>query len=135
MESVIESLGSDLVEYVLLDLELGNLQELRAAFGELNAAELAHILESLPPDRRMRVWELIGPEVHGDVLSYMHDEARGSIIEAMPDHAVVAAVGELDAEDLADVLEILPEELGDSIVDQLEEEHRSRLEVVRPDGR
>lgn len=131
MESVIESIGSDLVELVLLDLELGNLHELRQALAELHAAELAHILESLPPEQRRRVWELVDAEIRAEVLGYMRDEARSTIIDEMPEPELVAAAVEMDAEDLAEVLETLPEDLGDVIVDQLENEQRQRLEVVR----
>ena len=131
MESVIESIGRDLVELVLLDLELGNLTELRHALAELHAADLAHILESLPPEQRRRVWELVGAENHAEVLGYMRDEARATVMGDMPEQELVAAAVEMDAEDLVEVLEILPGDLGDAIVDQLEEEQRQRLEVVR----
>ena len=131
MESVVESIGSDLVELVLLDLELGNSHELRTALAELHAAEVAHILESLPPEQRKNVWGLIDPEAHAEVLGFMRDEARSTIIGEMPEEQLVAAAGEMDAEDLAEVLETLPVDIGDVIVDQLEEEHRQRLEVVR----
>jgi magnesium transporter len=136
MESAIESIGSDLIELVLLDLEQGNLRELGMALDELHAADLAHILESLPPEQRKRVWELIDPEVHGEVLGLMREEARASIIGEMPEEQLVAAAGEMHAEDLAEVLETLPADLGDAIVDKLEEAHRQRLEVVRsfPEG-
>lgn len=131
MESVVESIGSDLVELVLLDLELGNRHELRLTLDELDAADIAHILESLPPEPRKSVWELIDTEEHAEILGYMRDEARSTIIGEMPEEQLVAAAVEMDAEDLAEVLETLPEDLGDVIVDQLEEAHRERLEVVR----
>ena len=131
MESFVESIGSDRVELVLLDLELGNLDQLRQALGELHAAELAHVLESLPPEQRKSVWSLIDPEAHADVLSFMRDEARSTIIGDLPEQELVAVAADMDAEDLAEVLETLPVDVGDAIVDQLEEEHRQRLEVVR----
>ena len=136
MESVIESIGSDLVELVLLDLEWGNRHELRLAFDELHASELAHVLESLPPEERRSAWDLIDAERHPEILGYMRDEARATIIGEMPEAALVAAAGGMDAEDLVDVLETLPDHLGDVIVDQLDEAHRQRLEVVRgfPEG-
>ncbi|MBT8430291.1 MAG: magnesium transporter, partial [Gammaproteobacteria bacterium] len=117
MDSAIESIGSDLIELVLLDLELGYLRELGIALGELHAADLAHILESLPPEQRKRVWELIDPEVHGEVLGLMREEARASIIGELPEEQLVAAAGEMHAEDLAEVLETLPADLSDAIVD------------------
>ena len=131
MESVVESIGSGLVELVLLDLELGNSHELRTALAELHAPEVANILESLPPEQRKNVWGLIDTAAHAEVLGFMRDEARSTIIGEMPEEQLVAAAGEMDAEDLAEVLETLPVNIGDVIVDQLEKEHRLRLEVVR----
>ena len=131
MESVVESLGSQMIELVLMDLSLGNHELLRDALSELHPAEQAYILESLPQDKRAQVWELVAPEFHGEILSHMHEEARIGIFDEMPTEQIVAAAGEMDVEDLAVVLEELPEDITTTIIDELEQDYRQRLEMVQ----
>ncbi len=131
MENTMESLASELVELVLLDLAFGNRRELGQALEELHPAELAHVLESLPPEQRLQVWALIADGQRAEALSHMREEARATILGEMPVEELVTVAGDMDVEDLAEVLDNLPEALGDSIVDDLEQEYRARLDRVR----
>jgi magnesium transporter len=131
METQAEEKTPDIVESVLIDLANDDLQELKEKLGDVHPAELAHILESLTLDQRILVWGLIEQEIYPDVLSYLHDEVRLSIIDEMePDH-FLAAAQEMNPEDLVYVLDTLPVEVSDSIIEQLQEDYRQRLEIVR----
>ena len=131
MEVQAEAKSSDIVESVLVDLANDELQSLQQRLVDVHPAELAHILESLTLEQRLVVWGLIEQEDYPDVLSYLHDEVRLSIIDEMePDH-FIAAAQEMNPEDLVYVLDTLPVEVGDSIIEQLEDDYRQRLEIVR----
>ncbi len=131
MEVQAEVKSSVIVESVLVDLANDELESLRQRLVDVHPAELAHILESLTLDQRLVVWGLIAQEEYPDVLSYLHDEVRLSIIDEMePDH-FIAAAQEMNPEDLVYVLDTLPVEVGDSIIEQLEDDYRQRLEIVR----
>ncbi len=131
MEVQAEVKSSVIVESVLVDLANEELESLRQRLVDVHPAELAHILESLTLDQRLVVWGLIAQEEYPDVLSYLHDEVRLSIIDEMePDH-FIAAAQEMNPEDLVYVLDTLPVEVGDSIIEQLEDDYRQRLEIVR----
>ncbi|MDH5216922.1 MAG: magnesium transporter, partial [Gammaproteobacteria bacterium] len=43
---------------------------------DLHPAQVAHLLESLPPAERIVVWERTSAEMHGDVLLFVNDEVR-----------------------------------------------------------
>ena len=45
-----------------------NLAELRAKLDELHPADVAYILESLPLDQRLLVWDLVKAERDGEIL-------------------------------------------------------------------
>jgi len=131
MDNQIESSGTDLIECVAIDLANESYATLHNDLAEIHPAELAHILESLPLEKRQQVWSLIDEERYADVLGYLHDEVRLTIIDEMSAENLVAAAQEMEAEDLAEVLETLPEEIGDSIIQTLEQDHRRRLDMVR----
>jgi magnesium transporter len=131
MDQNSEASAVQLVELVLLDIALGYTDQLQISLLEMHPAEQAFVLESLPPEQRMLVWGLVSQDLHGEVLAHMHDDARASIMVDMPEAQIVAAAGEMDVEDLAEVLDDLPQDLGSSIVDQLEQDYRDRLAMVR----
>ncbi len=131
MESQAEAKNPDIVESVLINLANDDLQTLKEMLGDVHPAELAHILESLTLDQRILVWGLIEPEIYPDVLSYLHDEVRLTIIDEMEPEHFLAAAQEMNPEDLVYVLDTLPVDVGDSIIDQLQGDYRQRLEIVR----
>lgn len=125
-----EHSSSELLDWVLMDLEAGRQDELRNALEELHPAEAANLLESLPPNQRNALWEVIPVEQEGEILSHLRDEARATIINEMDRSELVAAAESMSVEDLAYVLEELPEDLTESVLLALERDHRERLETV-----
>ena len=63
-------------------LKSGRLEPVRRIIDALSDSELADLLESLPPEPRLVVWNLIDPALDGEVLVHVADEVRVSLIEA-----------------------------------------------------
>ncbi|MBB1487238.1 magnesium transporter [Oceanospirillum sediminis] len=124
------------VEFGSVDWVLNHLTEdkhssvLKAALMELPAADVANLLESMPPEQRHDLWELIPPEHEGEILTWLHDEARASIINDMDEKELVAAADSMEVSDLAFVLEELPRDQTDLILESLDMDRRLRLEKV-----
>ena len=130
MEATSEIRAKELVSWALACLQEGRIDELRDALAEMHPAEIADLLESMPPEQRSALWEVVPAEQESELLPHMHDEARASIISEMGDEELVAAAERMDVEDLAEVIEELPRDLSDTILDALEQDHRTRLEAV-----
>ena len=79
------------------------LVELTAILHELHPADMAVLLESLPPKERVVVWKLAEPEDDGDVLLEVSEAVRETLIESMGKDELLAAVEDLDADDLAEL--------------------------------
>jgi len=115
------------------DLETGKLPELRQLLQALAPAEIADLLEALKPDDRLVVWRLLPPEVAGEVLVELHDEVRTGLIKAIEKTDagnLIVAAETLDPDDLADIVEDLPETIRDRVVQALSRHDRNRLEKV-----
>ncbi len=130
MEPVEEQTTSELLDTIVLDIESERHEELRSKLDEFHPAETANLLESLPPEERKVLWDAVPVEHEGEVLTYMHDEARATIIDEMDHAELVAAAGNMDASDLAYVLEELPDKVSDNVLLALDADHRRRLEAV-----
>ena len=96
----------------------------------LSAAEIGDLLESLPIAKRLAVWELVDPELDGDVLVEVNDEVRASLIRDMTPDELVSAVGELDLDDLADILDDLPDTVISTVLSSMDRQERERLDRV-----
>jgi magnesium transporter len=98
--------------------------------GSLHPAELARLLESLPLAERAIVWELVDPDVEGEVLVEVNEEVRDGLIEGMQADELVAATEGMELDDLADLVADLPEALTREVLRSLDQLDRDRLNQV-----
>ena len=111
-------------------LERGDLTEVQFILSEMHPAEIANLLESLPSEQRTTVWNLVDPQHDGDILVYVNDNVRTTLIREMDHHELVAAAEGLDTDDLADLLPEMPEDVIQQVLTGLDEQNRLRLEAV-----
>ena len=120
----------NLVDFIIDHLKTDNEAVISTQLAELHAAEIADLLESLPPELRQRLWQLLPQDIEGETLTYLGDEVRNSIICEMEHADVVAATETMDVEDLADVMDELPEQVSEAVLDSLDDDRRQRLETT-----
>lgn len=111
-------------------LDSGRLGPVRRHVNTLTPSEIGNLLESLPPGKREVVWGLVDPGDDGEVLVHVGDEVRESLIADMDPEELVAAVEDLDIDDLADLVEDLPDTVIDLVLKSMDRENRDRLEQV-----
>ena len=108
-------------------LDSGTQQHVRHLLKTLTAAEIGDLLESLPPTKRLAVWEMTDPDLDGDVLVEVNDEVRASLIRGTAPEDLVADVVDLDLDDLADILDDLPDTVISEVLRSLDRLDRERL--------
>jgi magnesium transporter len=108
-------------------LDSGTEHRVRGLLRSLSAGEIANLLESLPIAKRLAVWELTDPELEGDVLVEVNDEVRASLIRDTAHADLIAAVDDLDLDDLADILDDLPDAVISEVLRSLDRQDRERL--------
>jgi len=96
----------------------------------MHPAEIANLIESLPPAQREVVWNFVEPEVEGDVLVELSDEVRQAFIEGMDAEELMAAAEEMELDDLADLVGDLPEAVSAQLVKSMDAQDRERLKTV-----
>jgi magnesium transporter len=102
----------------------------RGLVNALHPAEIADLLEALPPSQREIVWELVGTEDEGEILVALNEEVRATLIQEMDSEELVAAAAGLDLDDLADLFTELPETVNRELLKALDQSDRLRLEAV-----
>ncbi len=103
------------------------LAELQRKLDELHPADVAHILEALPLEERLTVWQLVKAERDGDILLEVSDAVRETLIADMDDHELLAAAKEMDADELADLAPELPRDVVHELMESLDAQQRERV--------
>jgi len=111
-------------------LDSGRLGPVRRLINTLSPAEIANLLESLPTPKRSLVWGLVDPDDDGEVLVHVGEDVRETLIAEMDPDELVAAVEDLDIDDLADIAEDLPDQVIEEVLRSMDRENRDRLEQV-----
>ncbi len=102
--------------------------ELQRHLDELHSADIAFILESLPLDDRLTVWQRVKADRDGDILLEVSDAVRESLIADMDRHEILAAVEPLDADELADLVEDLPTAMLPELMASLDSQQREQVQ-------
>jgi magnesium transporter len=107
-----------------------HLNELRTRLDKMHPADIAYILEALPLDERLLVWELVKAERDGDILLEVSDAVRESLIANMDSKELVAAAESLDTDELADLAPDLPHGVIQDVFRSLSAEDREQLRAA-----
>jgi magnesium transporter len=104
--------------------------ELRGKLDRLHPADIAYVLEALPLEQRLAVWDLVKADRDGEILLEVSDAVRESLIASMDSAELVAAVETLEADELADIAPDLPQSVIEEVVQSLPAEERERLRAA-----
>ncbi|MDD3883852.1 MAG: magnesium transporter [Gallionella sp.] len=115
--------------HVLVDtlLHKQHLAELQRKLDELHPADIAYILEALPIEPRLLVWDLVKSERDGEILIEVSDAVRESLIATMSREELREAAEQLDTDELADLAPDLPQHVMRDVFKSLSIEEREQL--------
>lgn len=113
---------TDEIEFINQLIERGDSAALRAHLDSYHPADLADLLEQLPPENALIAFALLPDFQASEVLDESHALLRAELVE------------KVDDERLADLLDTLPMDDAAEFLDSLEEETAERLlELMEPD--
>ena len=86
----------------------GKKAELRGALNMLNEVDIAEYLETLDNEKMLVVFRLLPKDISAEVFSYMDNDQRTCIMEAMDDSEAIKLIDDMFIDDAVDFLEELP---------------------------
>ena len=101
---------------------------LKAYFSELDILDIARTLESFPAKTRDFLWEYVPDDLIGEVLAEVDEDIRADYIEDLSASDVEEIVKGLDAQEVAEVLDVADEAIKTSVYASLEQEIRAQVE-------
>ncbi|WP_423185836.1 magnesium transporter [Alishewanella sp. d11] len=120
----------DLEEIVRDSFDEDEFNQLLTRLTELEPAELALALESMPLEQRLNCWLGLAPEDQIEALTHMRVDARENIFKQLDDLQLKTLVEEMDVDALLELLEELPQRLYDYACSRLDASQRRWLEMA-----
>ena len=121
---------SDQVEQVEELLRAGDRSALQTVLDELHPADIAHLLEALPLELRMRVWQKVRADRDGEILLEVSDAVRETLIADMDAPEILAALEPLDSDELADLIDDLPRDMLPELMASLDAQQRQEVQAA-----
>ena len=129
MEST-QSTSQNTLDKLGAALDSGTFVDVRRMLNGLAAADVAHLLESSPPNYRHILWQMVEVEREGEVLGELSDDLQAHFLSDM-DAAEVALITEgLEDDDIADILQQVPDRITREVLNAMDTQDRARLEQV-----
>jgi len=96
----------------------------------LSPSDIAHLIESSPPKERAMIWRLLEQNLKGEVLQYLGEDIQAHFLSKLNTQEVISVTEDLDTDDLADILQQLPEHVSLEVLDSMDSQDRQRVEQV-----
>jgi magnesium transporter len=119
-------IGPDLKELLHEDPE-----QVRELLDELHAEDVADIVSELEPDDAAEFLARIPADEAAPIFERLDDHEQETIVELMPPESVVQIASEMASDERADLFSVLPEAVGDKLLEQLERVDPEAAEDVR----
>jgi len=111
-------------------LASGTLADVASIVSDLSPGDVAHLISSSPPRYRHVLWSLLEAEQEAAVLNELPEDLRNSFLADMAPEALAEIVGQLDDDDVADILQELPDVITGQVLSIMNEQDRARIETV-----
>ena len=111
-------------------LESGTFLDVRRMLNGLPPADVAHLLESSPPNYRHILWQMVEVEQEGEVLGELSDELQAHFLSDMGAAEVALITEGLADDDIADILQQVPDRITREVLTAMDHQDRARLERV-----
>jgi Mg/Co/Ni transporter MgtE len=96
----------------------------------LHPADIAAIVEELPPAQREAVFETLDEEVAAGALEELHPRTQVAVVESLDSDRAADIVEEMGPDAAADLLGDLPEAHSGAILQEMEPEERQQLRTL-----
>lgn len=120
-------------KYELIQSAINNPEykaKLTRVLSEMTASELAYVIENSPSQERKIIWDLIKLDIEGEVLGELDENLREELLTEMKPEEISLAISDLEVDDLADILQSLPEKITNEVLSLMNSRDRGRVENV-----
>ena len=120
----------NLIEHIASVLNESGIEQIADELRKLHPADIARLLESIPPESRELIWPHIDNARRGETLVELSEGVREGLMAEMDTPSLAAAVHSLDTDEIADLIPELPDEVIAEVLYITDREKRDQLNAV-----
>ena len=113
-------LSTEIVAAIINSVEEGNKEQLIRLIEPLHEADIADLLEQIDPVERKNLITLWGKDFDIDVLSELEEKILDEVVNLLPPEQLAMSVGELESDDIVDIVEDLGDKQQSVLLDALD---------------
>lgn len=114
----------------LKDALQNNPEELQALLDEIHPEDLADVVDELPEEVAAKLLSRIPVETAADIFERLEDETQEALVEQMGADSVAHIAAEMAPDDRVELLELLPEQASEALLQSLEKVDPEAAEEV-----
>jgi len=111
-------------------IEAGEITRLQSLLAEYHPADIADLLDELPPEYALVLFDLLDLETASEVLDETGSLVRQELVEKVDDERLADLLDELPMDDAAEFLEDLPDLTADRLLGLMEPEEASEVRTL-----
>ncbi|MEY4210338.1 MAG: hypothetical protein RLZ92_717 [Pseudomonadota bacterium] len=127
LSAISENSASLLVQATYI-LNSGSQVDIRNWVHSLYPADTAHILESIEPEQRAKIWSVIPPSVMAEILLKVNVVVGSSLLKITDRKDLIAATERLGSDSVIDLLNVLSEPLLSEVLESIGVQQRDQIE-------
>ncbi|MCP4358411.1 MAG: magnesium transporter [Chloroflexi bacterium] len=117
-------------EEILQLIADNNLTDLQNKLSAVHPADIADLLDDLPTEDAVRLFELLPIEVASEVLDETGSLVRQELVERVDDERLADLLDDLPMDDAAEFLEDLPDDVSDRLIELMEPEEAAEVQEL-----
>ncbi|MCL2500866.1 MAG: magnesium transporter [Defluviitaleaceae bacterium] len=103
----------------LINEETTDADLIQNQFANMNAADIAEVLEECEADQATYTFRLLPGDLAGDVFSYISPDRQQLLVEELTDPEITDIMEELHADDMADFIDEVPDEVAQRVLESI----------------
>jgi len=125
-----QGLSSEFVSTVINAIEYGKKDQFLELIGDLHEADVADLIEQITPEQRAALISIWGQNFDFDVVGELDEKIRDEVVALIPPNKIVSSVGEMESDEIVDIVEDLEPEQKNRIINALPEPDQAAVEMA-----
>ena len=96
----------------------------------MSTSEIAHCIESSPPEQRQIIWSVIDVSIEGDVLGELGEEIQKDLLSEIDNDELSKLISDLELDEMVDIIQNLPESRMQFLLSSMSAIDRDRIRLV-----
>lgn len=122
------------IESIEAAFEEGSISQLGTLVEDLRPPDVAEVLQALPPDRRILLFDALEPERASEALALLGEGPAKELLEELDEGKLVSLVDLMASDDATDIIYLLPPERTQEVLKRISrEEYEDVSELLKFD--